>query len=117
MTLFRRKSTKRTKSNTFISKLIRTSSSSSSTSSTSSTTSTSTFTSTSPSSTPTSSNPTTPLTRSNPTLLPLSESTSPYKLPPDWELRYDTILCQFYYINVKENIIQFDSPIEVINHQ
>jgi hypothetical protein len=35
-------------------------------------------------------------------------------LPPNWELRYDTILCQFYYINVEENIVQFDSPLEVV---
>lgn len=38
------------------------------------------------------------------------------KLPADWELRYDTILCQFYYVNTKENIVQFDSPLEVITH-
>lgn len=36
------------------------------------------------------------------------------QLPPDWELRYDTLLCQFYYVNTVENIVQFDSPLEVI---
>ena len=38
------------------------------------------------------------------------------KLPSDWELRYDTMLCQFYYVNNTENIVQFDSPLEVLTH-
>lgn len=37
-------------------------------------------------------------------------------LPINWELRYDTILCQFYYVNIKDNIVQFDSPLEVIKY-
>lgn len=32
----------------------------------------------------------------------------------DWEMRYDTILCQFYYVNRKDQRIQFDSPSEVL---
>ena len=35
------------------------------------------------------------------------------KLPNEWELRYDSILCQFDYVNLEENIVQFDSPLEV----
>lgn len=46
------------------------------------------------------------------TLLPHAHE----KLPSDWELRYDTMLCQFYYVNTTENIVQFDSPLEVLTH-
>lgn len=37
-------------------------------------------------------------------------------LPIGWELRYDTILCQYYYVNLSENLVQFDSPLEVLKH-
>lgn len=35
-------------------------------------------------------------------------------LTKDWEMRYDTILCQFYYVNKLDQSIQFDSPSEVL---
>lgn len=38
------------------------------------------------------------------------------KLPDGWELEYDNILCQFYYINKINNIIQFDSPLEELKY-
>lgn len=57
----------------------------------------------------------TSLISSNSSLTPSTEKYN-QKLPGAWELRYDTILCQFYYINKLENVIQFDSPLEVINH-
>lgn len=35
-------------------------------------------------------------------------------LTKEWEMRYDTILCQFYYINKLDQSIRFDSPAEVL---
>lgn len=34
----------------------------------------------------------------------------------DWDMRYDTVLCQFYYVNKHDNSIQFDSPSEVLQY-
>ncbi|VEU23056.1 DEKNAAC104199 [Brettanomyces naardenensis] len=38
-------------------------------------------------------------------------------LPDEWEVRYDPVLSEYYYVNMKENIIQFDSPLEVMKRQ
>ncbi|KAG7881510.1 hypothetical protein KL937_001133 [Ogataea polymorpha] len=38
------------------------------------------------------------------------------KLPPHWEVRYDPVLQLYYYVNLHENISQFDSPLEVVKH-
>lgn len=45
-----------------------------------------------------------------------SPSSSQGKLPVGWELRYDTILCEYYYVNESKNLVQFDSPLEVLQH-
>lgn len=37
-------------------------------------------------------------------------------LPSGWEMRYDTVLCQFYYVNAERELVQFDSPLEVSQH-
>ncbi|KAG0682247.1 hypothetical protein C6P40_000267 [Pichia californica] len=44
----------------------------------------------------------------------INNNQSNEKLPLHWELRYDTILCQFYYLNTNDNTVQFDSPLEVL---
>lgn len=38
------------------------------------------------------------------------------ELPNDWELRYDPVLSEYYYVNKKEGVVQFDSPLEVVQH-
>ena len=34
-----------------------------------------------------------------------------------WKQEYDPILQQYYYVNLLDNSISFDSPCEVINHK
>ncbi|EMG47369.1 hypothetical protein SBY92_002855 [Candida maltosa Xu316] len=34
-----------------------------------------------------------------------------------WKMEYDPILQQYYYINMEDNTISFDSPFEVVNHK
>ncbi|QPG74278.1 hypothetical protein FOA43_001603 [Brettanomyces nanus] len=45
------------------------------------------------------------------TVVDLNESQG---LPSGWELRYDPVLSEYYYINDKDSILQFDSPLEVV---
>lgn len=44
-------------------------------------------------------------------------STSTSTSTPKWKLEYDVILQQYYYINLQDNSISFDSPCEVMNHK
>lgn len=41
-------------------------------------------------------------------------SSSPQNLPKGWDIAYDKALAESYYVNETENIIQFDSPLEVV---
>ncbi|QOU20250.1 hypothetical protein BRETT_004904 [Brettanomyces bruxellensis] len=38
------------------------------------------------------------------------------EMPNGWEIRYDPVLSEYYYLNKKQGIVQFDSPLEVVRH-
>ena len=47
----------------------------------------------------------------------LNSTTSNSNTSQPWKLEYDSILQQYYYINLLDNSISFDSPCEVMNHK
>ncbi|CDK25596.1 unnamed protein product [Kuraishia capsulata CBS 1993] len=51
-------------------------------------------------------------------LSPAPETTTkgPPAVPKGWEVRFDPILKQYYYVNMIKNLIQLDHPEEVILH-
>lgn len=44
------------------------------------------------------------------------QNASQSKLSNEWQVRYDPSLSEYYYVNLKDNIVQFDSPLEVVRH-